>query len=133
MKFRFVTKKNISRLPKTPGIYAFRKGAKLLYIGKAINLKDRVKNHFHPVKYREAVILPKAKLFNRVKQIGYIKTDSDIEALILEAKLIKKYQPKYNIVWRDDKNYFFVGITKENFPTVFITHQPLQQAQGKPN
>ena len=122
MKFKFIDKDNVSRLPKSPGIYAFKKGTKFLYIGKAANIKERVKNHFHPVKYREAVILPKAKLFNRVKQIGYFKTDSDIEALILEAKLIKKYKPKYNIVWRDDKNYFYVGITKEKTFQRFLLH-----------
>jgi len=59
-----------------------------------------------------------------VKKAGYIKTNSEIEALILEANLIKKYQPKYNIVWRDDKNYFYIVITKEDFPVVSITHQP---------
>ena len=82
-----------------------------------------MKNHFHLVKYRGAVISPKAKLFNRVKQVGYIKTNSEIEALILEAKLIKKHQPKYNIVWKDDKNYFYVEITNEELPRVFLTHQ----------
>jgi len=123
-KFKFIKRDGIFRLPKTPGVYAFKKDARLLYIGKATNIGERVKNHFHPVKYREAVILPKAKLFNRVKQIGYIKTNSEIEALILEANLIKKYQPKYNVVWRDDKNFFFVGITREDFPQVFWTHQP---------
>ncbi|PIP16961.1 MAG: hypothetical protein COX44_02550, partial [Candidatus Portnoybacteria bacterium CG23_combo_of_CG06-09_8_20_14_all_37_13] len=133
MRFRFVEKTKIPQLPKSSGVYVFLahrslgeggKKNRVLYIGKASNLKERVKNHFYPVKYREAVILPKAKLFNRVKQIGYIKTNSEIEALILEANLIKKYQPKYNVVWRDDKNYFYVGITKEDFPRVFITHQP---------
>ena len=134
MRFRFVEKTKIPQLPKSSGVYVFlahrslgeggKKNREFLYIGKASNLKERVKNHFYPVKYREAVILPKAKLFNRVKQIGYIKTNSEIEALILEANLIKKYQPKYNVIWRDDKNYFFVGITKEDFPRVFITHQP---------
>ena len=123
-KFKYLKTKEINKLPKTPGVYTFKKGGKILYIGKAANIRERVKNHFHPVKYREAVILPKAKLFNRVKQIGYLKTNSEIEALILEANLIKKYQPKYNVIWRDDKNYFFVGVTKEEFPKIFITHQP---------
>ncbi|PIS17178.1 MAG: excinuclease ABC subunit C, partial [Candidatus Nealsonbacteria bacterium CG09_land_8_20_14_0_10_42_14] len=109
-KFKFLKKDKISRLPKTVGVYTFKKGAKLLYIGKAINLRDRVRQH--------------RELLNQVKQLAYIKTDSEIEALILEASLIKKYQPKYNVVWRDDKNYFYVGVTKEKFPRVFITHQP---------
>jgi len=123
MRFSNLKLNKIEKLPKTAGVYCFKDGKKILYIGKATSIRERVKNHFHPVKYREAVILPKAKLFNRVKQIGYSKTNSEIEALILEANLIKKYQPKYNVVWRDDKNYFYLGVTKEDFPRVFWTHQ----------
>ncbi|MDP2864106.1 MAG: UvrB/UvrC motif-containing protein [bacterium] len=112
-KFKFISKNKIENLPKVPGVYTFNKGAKLFYIGKAANIKERVKQH--------------KELLNLANQLGYIKTDSEIEALILEANLIKKYKPKYNVVWRDDKNYFYVGITKENFPQVFITHQPKLQ------
>ncbi len=146
VKFKFIAKDKVSHLPKSPGIYAFLarrslgedgyKGAKLLYIGKATNLKERVKNHFLSPAFRDNLFI------DQIGKIGYIKTDSEfadpadhltsrpasqgstIEALILEAKLIKKYQPKYNVMWRDDKNYFYVGITKEDFPRVFITHQP---------
>jgi len=109
-KFKFLAKNKISNLPKTPGIYAFKKGRKFLYIGKAINLKERVKQH--------------VELLGLAEQLAYIETKSEVEALILEAKLIKKYQPKYNTAWKDDKNYFYVGVTKEEFPRVFITHQP---------
>ncbi|MFH1575851.1 MAG: UvrB/UvrC motif-containing protein [Candidatus Nealsonbacteria bacterium] len=109
-KFKFISIKRISRLPETAGVYLFRKGSKLIYIGKAINIKNRVKQH--------------EDLLGLAEQLGYMKTDSEIEALILEAKLIKKYQPKYNTTWRDDKNYFYVAVTKESFPQVFITHQP---------
>jgi len=125
----------ISQLPKNPGVYAFlarrslgeggKKGAFLLYIGKAANIKERVKNHFQQSAFRDNLFV------NQVAKIGYIKTNSEIEALILEANLIKKYQPKYNIVWRDDKNYFFVGIIKGDFPQVFITHQPSAIAKFK--
>ena len=101
-KFKFLDKSKISQLPKSPGVYSFKKGAKLLYIGKASDIKERVRNH--------------SQFINQASKIGYLKTGSEIEALILEANLIKRYQPKYNVVWRDDKNYFFVGITKENFP-----------------
>jgi excinuclease ABC subunit C len=147
-QFKYLKKDEFAQLPKTAGVYAFSDNRKLLYIGKATNIKERVKNHFHPVKYREAVISLKAKLFNRVKQIGYILTDSEIEALLLESQLIKKHQPKYNVMWRDDKNYFFVGITKDynpptassrsslrserapDLPRVFITHQPKPEARS---
>jgi excinuclease ABC subunit C len=131
-KFKFLIKKKISQLPKNPGVYVFKKGNEILYIGKAANIKERVKNHFQSASTkasaRQATF--KDNLFiNKVKYVGYIKTGSTIEALILEENLIKKYQPKYNVVWRDDKNYFFVGITKENFPKVFITHQPKGDAK----
>ena len=117
-KFKFIKRDGIFRLPKTPGVYAFQKGAELLYIGKATNIRERVKNHFKRPNYRDNFFI------NQVSKIGFIKTNSEIEALILEANLIKKYQPKYNVVWRDDKNFFFVGITREDFPQVFWTHQP---------
>jgi len=108
-KFKYLKTKEINKLPKTFGVYAFKKGAKFFYVGKAANIKERVKQH--------------KDLLGLAKEIGYIKTNSEIEALILEAKLIKKIQPKYNVLWRDDKNYFYVAITKESFPRVFITHQ----------
>lgn len=99
----------INLLPKTPGVYAFIEKAKPIYIGKAVNLRARVPQH--------------KKLLHLVEQLGYIETKSGDEALLLEAKLIKKYQPKYNVDWKDDKNYFYIGITKEFFPRLFITHQ----------
>lgn len=111
-KFKYLAKNKISKLPKTPGVYAFFNGRKILYIGKAVNIKERVKQHGAKI------------VLNQVKHIAYIETGSEHKALILEAKLIKKYQPKYNTAWKDDKNYFYVGITREEFPRVFITHQP---------
>jgi excinuclease ABC subunit C len=117
MKFKFLKKREVEKLPKTSGVYAFKNKGEILYIGKSANLRERVKNHFQQPSYKDYLFLDK------VKKVGYIKTGSEIEALILEANLIKKYQPKYNVVWRDGKNYFFVGVTKEEFPRVFITHQ----------
>lgn len=116
MKFRFKFKKEVKQLPNEPGVYCL-KGKDILYVGKASNLRGRVKNHFQQPGYKDFLFLDK------IRKIGYIQTNSEIEALILEANLIKKYQPKYNVLWRDDKNYFYVGITQEDFPRVFITHQ----------
>lgn len=116
-KCKFLDKNKISLLPKAPGVYLFKKGREVLYIGKAANLRERVKNHFQQPNFRDNLFL------EEVKKIGYIKTGSEIEALILEAELIKKRQPKFNILWRDDKNYFFVAVSKEEFPKVFIAHQ----------
>jgi len=142
MRFRFVEKTKIPQLPKSSGVYVFKKDREFLYIGKASNLKERVKNHFpsrsegerrtnvlrtQQPAYRDNLFI------NQVSKIGYLKTDSEIEALILEANLIKKYQPRYNIVWKDDKNYFYVGITKENFPRIFMTHQPKLKSKKIPS
>jgi excinuclease ABC subunit C len=116
-KFKFVSKEKISRLPKVPGVYCFKSRKEILYIGKAANLRERVKNHFQQPSYKDYLFLDK------VEKIGYIKTNSEIEALILEAELIKRIQPKFNVIWRDSKNYFFVAKTKEEFPRIFWCHQ----------
>ncbi|MFC1629897.1 GIY-YIG nuclease family protein, partial [Patescibacteria group bacterium] len=112
IKFKLISKDKISQLPKTPGVYTFKKEKEFLYIGKAKNLKERVGNHFAQPSYKDNFFLPE------IKKVGYIKTNSEIEALLLEAQLIKKCQPKHNVLWKDDKNYFFVGVTKENFPRI---------------
>ena len=116
-KFRFLDKDKINQLPKTSGVYAFRGGKEILYIGKAANIRERVKNHFQQPGFHNGHVLA------RSKHIAYVETYSEVEALILEANLIKKHQPKYNVTWRDDKNYFYICITKEEFPRVLITHQ----------
>jgi len=124
-KFQFINKLEFNDLPKTSGVYCFFDKKNLLYIGKAINLKDRVKNHFFQPSYRDNLFIDK------VNRIGYLETNSEIEALILEANLIKKHQPKFNVVWKDDKNYFYVAITNSNCPIVYITHRPFGEAQGR--
>jgi len=117
-KFKFFKVDKISELAKGPGVYGFfGKNKEIFYIGKAANIRERVKSHFQNKEFKERIFIEKTE------KVGFIKTDSEIEALILEANLIKKYQPKFNVLWRDDKNYFFVGITKEDFPRVFLTHQ----------
>ncbi len=108
----------MDNLPKTTGIYALAKDSEILYIGKAINLRSRVKNHFSQPSYRDDLFISK------INRIGIIETHSEIEALFLESQLIKKHQPDYNVVWRDDKKYFYAGVTLEEFPRIFITHQP---------
>ena len=99
-------------LPKTSGVYLFYENNKTpIYIGKAINIHNRVKSH-------RDFFMPK------VRKVDYIETNSEIEALLLEANLIKKYQPKYNVMWRDDKNYFYVAIARnaQKIPYIYITH-----------
>lgn len=117
-KFKILTIKNTENLPKTSGVYSFYAKNEIIYIGKAVNIKNRVKNHFSQPSYRDNLFIDK------VSKIGFIETNSEIEALILEAGLIKKYQPKFNVMWRDDKNYFYVAISSpHDRPYIFITHQ----------
>jgi len=118
-KFHYLPKAKLNNLPKAPGVYALSSLKAILYIGKAANIKDRVKNHFAQTNYKDNLFM------QRVTKVGYIKTESDIDALLLESQLIKKQQPKYNVMWKDDKKYFFVAITKEQLPRIFLTHQPV--------
>ncbi|HQD89013.1 MAG TPA: UvrB/UvrC motif-containing protein [Candidatus Pacearchaeota archaeon] len=119
MRMKTLKPSQLSSLPRQPGVYLFYgKEKSPLYIGKSSDLRERVKNHFNQPNYKDNLFI------NQVEKIGYIPLESEIEALILESQLIKKYQPKFNVLFRDDKNYFYVGFTKENWPRVFITHQP---------
>ncbi len=114
-----IIKKEISNLPSSPGVYIFKRGNKILYIGKATSLKDRVRSYFNKdvVNNRSPLIYRMLQSFNKIE---HIKTDSVLEALVLEAHLIKKHQPEANIKEKDNKSFNFVVITKEDFPRVLI-------------
>ncbi|MBI2640023.1 MAG: GIY-YIG nuclease family protein [Candidatus Sungbacteria bacterium] len=114
-------------IPLSAGVYIFSgKNGKPLYVGKAGNLKKRLAFYF-----RKNKGMPRTrKLLEESSQLNFIKTESEIEALIKEAELIKKFKPKYNILMKDDKNYLFVAITKEAFPKTFLTHQPKTFKRG---
>lgn len=117
---------NLVRFPQKPGVYFFRdQRGKIIYIGKAARIRNRLRSYF-----AESADLSPAKrsLLKDAWKITWQIAASDIEALILEARLIKKYRPRYNVLLRDDKNYFFVGFTKEKLPRVFLTHQTAQQS-----
>lgn len=112
-------------IPKSPGSYQFyNKQGKLLYIGKAIDLQSRVKSYF----LKSAVHTPaKRAMVQEIAEIKWIEVDSEIEALLLEANLIKKYQPPFNIDLRDDKRYSYIKVsTEEEFPRVFLTRNITQ-------
>ncbi len=106
-------------LPDAPGVYRFMVGKDILYIGKATSLRDRVKSYFAKdlIKTRGVLILDTV---TRADNVEFTKTDSVLEALILEADLIKKYQPIANTKEKDNKSYSFVVITKEKFPRILI-------------
>jgi len=111
---------NLKNLPSSPGVYIYRNIAgEIIYVGKAINLKKRVSQYFQ----RDDALGPKTKTL--VSQIDSVETrvvSSEIEALILEASLIKKYLPKYNSSLRDDRSYLYIVVTKDKFPLVYSTH-----------
>jgi excinuclease UvrABC nuclease subunit len=107
------------KLPNSPGVYFFRKGKEILYIGKATSLKDRVRSYFS----NDLIHTRGSRMIDMVSlsdSIDFQKTDSVLEALILEANLIKKFEPKYNIKEKDNKSYNFVCITKEAESKVII-------------
>ncbi len=109
-------KKLYEKLPINPGVY-FMKDAKgkLLYIGKAANLRRRVASYFLRSHDRRI-----ESLVNQIAKVEYQETDSALEALILEAALIKKNQPPYNVLEKDDTSFLFIEITKETYPRVLL-------------
>ena len=111
----------LKTLPLSTGVYQyFDKEDKILYVGKAKNLKKRVSSYFH----KEHYSLGKTKvLVKKIHRIEYIVVDSEVDALLLENNLIKKLQPRYNVMLKDDKTYPWICIKKEPFPRVFSTRQ----------
>lgn len=114
------------KLPEGPGVYLMKNRAgKILYIGKAANLKRRVSSYFLKPQNERLT-----KLLSEIYRINYILTETAIEALILEAELIKKYKPIYNIKDKDDKSFLYIEITKEKFPRVLLVRGK-NENQGK--
>ncbi|MEW6556888.1 MAG: excinuclease ABC subunit UvrC [Elusimicrobiota bacterium] len=113
-------KKKLENLPQYPGVYIMRDiSSKIIYIGKATSLKTRVKSYFSNTEQSLKNVL----LVKLVKSIDYILTDNVKSALVLEESLIKRFQPKYNVMWKDDKRYPYLKITNEQFPAVIIVRQ----------
>jgi excinuclease UvrABC nuclease subunit len=110
--------KNI-KLPDIPGVYFFKKGKDILYIGKATSLADRVKSYFSSdlIKTRGMLLVD---MVAKADTIEYQETGSVLEALLLETELIKQHQPHYNSKEKDDKSYWYVGVTKEAYPTILM-------------
>lgn len=112
--------KQITSIPQSPGIYKFYSGnSRILYIGKAKNLKKRIRNYFAKNIKEERI----KQMVKSVKIIEIIPVISEFEALLLEARLIKKYLPKYNVIWKDDKHYIYLKITKEKFPKILFARK----------
>lgn len=111
----------LATLPTNPGVYLMKdKDGNVIYVGKAINLKNRVRSYFR-TQPKEAV--KTRALVRHIEDLEYIIVDNETEALVLECNLIKKYRPKYNISLKDGKTYPYVRITNEEYPRIFITRQ----------
>jgi excinuclease ABC subunit C len=111
-------KSKLDALPALPGVYQFKdKNNKVIYVGKAKNLRNRVRSYF-----RSTVDSPKTlALVKKIKDFQLLVTDNEIEALVLENNLIKELKPRYNIVLKDDKTFPYIRVTNEPFPQVFPT------------
>lgn len=109
------------KIPHKPGVYIFKdEKGKILYVGKAIDLNSRVSSYFsshHSGSFKTEALIEK------IRDIDTILVESELEALILEANLIKKYLPSYNISLKDDKDYLYIKITKEPFPRVITARK----------
>jgi len=113
------SKKEIQKLPDSSGVYFFNRKNQVLYIGKATSLKSRVKSYFtNDLSERRGLRI--VKMMDEADKIGFEKTDSALEAIILESILIKKHKPKYNAIGSDDKSFMYVVITDEDFPRIAL-------------
>lgn len=112
--------KDLEILPLKPGVYKFYdKNGEILYIGKALNLKNRVNSYFNDTLYDRPYVKRMIPLIERVE---VVETNNEIESLVLESALIKEFKPKYNSDLKDDKSYAWIYVsTKDKFPTVKIT------------
>ncbi|MBS4014696.1 MAG: excinuclease ABC subunit C [Bacteroidetes bacterium] len=109
----------IRTLPSNPGVYQFfDQNEKIIYVGKAKDLKKRVSSYFNKEKYESGKV---KVMVNRIRCIQHIVVDTEIDALLLENNLIKKYRPKYNVLLKDDKTYPWICIKNEPFPRIFPT------------
>ena len=119
-----IFKLKINNIPESPGVYIFKdKTGRVLYVGKAKNLKKRLKQYIYT---RIEANMYQGRIYaiiSRTQNIDLINTHTDIEALLLELNLIKKYKPKYNINLKDDKSYPYIIVSNEPFPRVFPTRQ----------
>lgn len=118
----FDIKVHLKTLPDNPGVYIMKdKYGNVIYVGKAISLKNRVRQYFQSSKNHSNKVKSMVK---NISSFEYIMTDSELEALILECNLIKKYKPKYNVLLRDDKTYPYIKVTvTEEFPRVLKTRR----------
>lgn len=118
--------KKLSILPQQPGCYLMKdKNGTVIYVGKSKKLRNRVRSYFRGANDRKT-----QRLVQEIRDFEYMVTSSEIEALILEMNLIKKYDPRYNVMLKDDKSYPYLKITSERHPRLIVTRR-LKKDKGK--
>lgn len=114
----------LDSLPTKPGVYQFKNAEeKVIYVGKAQSLRNRVRQYFQKSRAFDAKL---DALVSKIADVELIVTDSEVEALILEANLVKKLKPRYNVLLKDDKSFPYIVITNEPFPRVFVTRRVIR-------
>ena len=118
----FDIEEELKKLPRSPGVYIMHdKRDEIIYVGKAISLRNRVRQYFQSSRGKSPKIL---QMVSRIARFEYIVTDSELEALVLENNLIKENRPRYNTMLRDDKTYPYIKVTvREDFPRILLTRQ----------
>jgi len=113
----------LESLPTQPGVYQYKNAeGKVIYVGKAANLRSRVRQYFQKSRTPDPRL---ESMIAKIVDVELVVTGSEVEALILEANLIKKLKPRYNVVLKDDKSYPYIVVTNEQFPRVFVTRRKL--------
>src|SRR6201992_3640063 len=114
-------REKVAQLPTQPGVYLYKDGTgTVLYVGKAKNLRSRVRSYFNEDRLAEAKT---GSLIAEARDISFIEVHNNKEALALENNLIKQYKPRFNILLRDDKTYPYIKLTSERFPRVYVTRR----------
>ena len=118
----FLIEEELKKLPAKPGVYLMHdERYEIIYVGKAVSLKNRVRQYFQSSRYKGAKI---EQMVTHIARFEYIITDSELEALVLESNLIKEHRPKYNTMLKDDKSYPFIKVTvQEAYPRVLFARR----------
>ncbi len=118
----------LAELPQRPGVYIYRDArGKVIYVGKAVNLRSRVRSYFQESKGHSAKTLA---LVGQIRDLETLVTPGEVDALILEGNLIKKHKPRYNILLKDDKSFPYLMLTDEPYPRLLVTRKP-HEAPGR--
>jgi len=121
-------REKVAQLPTQPGVYLYKdEHGNVLYVGKAKNLRSRVRSYFNEDRLAEAKT---GSLISEARDIQFIQVDNNKEALALENNLIKQYKPRFNILLRDDKTFPYIKLTNERYPRVYVTRRLLKDGAG---